>query len=298
MSDRDYTKLSVGAIRQILVEELGWTEEDAAEVKGKAALIEALEDSSGLSDDADDDFADVEVVEDEVGEDLPDTGGPAQSSLQWSDYVLSQFDKDEEMIKKSPTIDGLRRVAELLIGDIVESTSDIMQCPNEENGSRATVRHRLRVLTSSHELTYDGCADVYWGNCDKGFRNHPVAVAETRAEARALRKLLKLRKVIAAEERATDLPDIGKGGEILTPDKATTTQKKFIDIMCGADKLDLNLKKFVNKYHSDVYNLDELGYSEALALNEMLSSYQSDAKKSEDIPEDIKGYDSNWKNSF
>ena len=62
--------------------------------------------------------------------------------------------------------------------------------------------------------TVNGAVDVYWGNCDKIFRNHPVAVAETRAEGRALRRALRLRKVVAAEELAEEIEDDVDGSTV------------------------------------------------------------------------------------
>ena len=85
---------------------------------------------------------------------------------------------------------------------------------NPENEKRATVVHTLSYVMNDEEMEdglrtrfVTGSADVYWGNCDKIYRNHPVAVAETRAEGRALRRALKLRKVVAAEELVEDAED-------------------------------------------------------------------------------------------
>ena len=52
----------------------------------------------------------------------------------------------------------------------------------------------LRLMAILKKVTVNGAADVYWGNCDKIYRNHPVAVAETRAEGRALRRRIKAQK--------------------------------------------------------------------------------------------------------
>ena len=123
--------------------------------------------------------------------------------IEWTDYVLSLLSEDEK-IQGNPTTDGLRRVFEKAMNcTIIESTSDVVQSPQPSNEKRATVVHSLSYCMNDSSLddslkirTVNGAADVYWGNCDKVFRNHPVAVAETRAEGRSLRRALRLRKVL------------------------------------------------------------------------------------------------------
>ena len=46
--------------------------------------------------------------------------GPSVTSPDWNDYVLSLFEKDE-LYDGRPKCHGLRRVAELLLGEIVSS---------------------------------------------------------------------------------------------------------------------------------------------------------------------------------
>jgi len=133
------------------------------------------------------------------------------SDVEWTDHVLSLL-QDDEKIMGNPTTDGLRRIFETALNcTVIESTSKVVQSPERSNELRATVVHTIGYIlnqdSSLHNRVVSGAADVYWGNCDKIYRNHPVAVAETRAEGRALRRALKLRKVVAAEELAKDIED-------------------------------------------------------------------------------------------
>ena len=53
---------------------------------------------------------------------------PSFNSPEWNDYVLSLF-TNEELVDGNPTVDGLRRVTELVLGKINKTHVDIVQCP-------------------------------------------------------------------------------------------------------------------------------------------------------------------------
>ena len=153
---------------------------------------------------------DVEVVAETVEIKL------TSNDLAWTDYVLSLL-SDDEKISGNPTTDGLRRIFEIALNcRVIASVSDVVQTPEPNNEKRATVVHSITYVLNEgilehpelNTVTINGAADVFWGNCDKIYRNYPVAVAETRAEGRALRRALKLRKVVAAEEIAKDVEEI------------------------------------------------------------------------------------------
>ena len=215
--------------------------------------------------------------------------------LEWTDHVLTLL-SDDEKIAGNPTTDGLRRIFEIALNcTVVESTSKVVQTPDISNEKRATVVHTISYVLNSDMSTtghlnariVSGAADVYWGNCDKVYRNHPVAVAETRAEGRALRRGLKLRKVVAAEEIAKEIDDDIHGGNI---NKINNNQINFIDII--SKRLDIDVIKILESMSLDpakIYNID---YDKAVELVQKLTSYQQDMTS---IPEDFKGYNSSWK---
>jgi hypothetical protein len=133
----------------------------------------------------------------------------------------------------------------------------------------------------------DGSADVYWGNCDKIYRNHPVAVAETRAEGRALRRALRLRKVVAAEELSKEIED---NPDIDSVSNISSNQINFIDVL--AKRLDINMQNLlVDSGHVDK-NIYNIKHSVAVDIIKNLSSYQQNVVN---IPDTLKGYDVNWK---
>lgn len=218
---------------------------------------------------------------------------PSMHSLDWTDYVLSQL-SDDEKINGNPTTDGLRRIFEIILDcTIVNINTDVVQAPSPENEKRATVVYRMDYVLNDESISKEiksrsvtGAADVYWGNCDKIYRNHPVAVAETRAEGRALRKALRLRKVVAAEEIAKDIEDHPDHDTIT---KITNNQINFIDVL--SKRLDVNVPKLLEKLALNSSNIYNIGYDEAVNVVKALTNYQ----QTNNIPSELIGYSSDWK---
>jgi hypothetical protein len=217
------------------------------------------------------------------------------NDLEWTDYVLGLL-SDDEKISGNPTTDGLRRIFEIALNcKIISSTSAVVQSPSPDNEKRATVIHSLSyVLIDSNVdrpelniVSVDGAADVYWGNCDKVYRNHPVAVAETRAEGRALRRGLKLRKVVAAEELAKDVEDHPDHNSV---SKITNNQINFIDVL--SKRLNINVTKLLEANQLEANNIYTLSHDDAVSIIRLLSSYQQNMSN---IPEHTIGYTNEWK---
>lgn len=216
------------------------------------------------------------------------------NDIEWTDHVLNLL-SDDEKIAGNPTTDGLRRIFEIVLDCVVISAeSSVVQSPSPDNEKRATVVHHLTYVlnkSSDHDnilntRSVSGAADVYWGNCDKIYRNHPVAVAETRAEGRALRRALKLRKVVAAEELAKDIEDHPDHDTVT---KITNNQLNFMDVL--AKRLDINMVKLLEKLALPTDNLYNISYTDAVKIVTQLTQYQ----QQNNVSEDILGYESNWK---
>jgi hypothetical protein len=218
------------------------------------------------------------------------------NDLEWNDYVLGLL-SDDEKIGANPTTDGLRRIFEIALNcTVIQSTSDVVQSPDPSNEKRATVVHTLAYVLNhldgettelNQHRTVSGAADVYWGNCDKIYRNHPVAVAETRAEGRALRRALKLRKVVAAEELATNIEDDPTGDSV---SRISNNQINFIDVM--AKRLNINTLSLVNNLGFDNKNVRNLMHDDAVAIIRELSKHQQNINE---IPDSLLGYSESWK---
>lgn len=217
------------------------------------------------------------------------------NDLGWNDYVLGLL-SDDEKIDGNPTVDGLRRIFEIALDCVViQSTSSVVQSPDPNNEKRATVVHSITYVlknpilqdTNLNIITVDGAADVYWGNCDKIYRNHPVAVAETRAEGRSLRRALKLRKVVAAEELASSIDDDIDPNSV---SKISSNQINFMDTI--AKRLNINVVKLLADMNIVVDNIHSIQHEDAVKVIRELSKYQQNI---DNIPEHILEYDSNWR---
>ena len=209
----------------------------------------------------------------------------------WTEHVLSLLDEDEK-IKGNPTTDGLRRILETALNVVViSSVTTVVQSPTPENEKRATVVHNITYTPKGGSVLYSklvsGAADVYWGNCDKVYRNHPVAVAETRAEGRALRRALKLHKVVAAEELSENIDDDVDQTNV---NKISSNQINFIDVM--AQRLNIDVKRLLTQEKLEVENVYNLLHTDAVGVLRLLSRYQQDISL---ISPDILGYSSEWK---
>jgi len=220
---------------------------------------------------------------------------PKITDLEWTDYVLGLL-SDDEKISDNPTTDGLRRIFELALNcKVIASTSSVVQTPTPDNEKRATVVHSITYVLNDAQsdsrdlntVTVDGSADVYWGNCDKVYRNHPVAVAETRAEGRALRRALRLRKVVAAEEISKEIED---NPDLNTVSKISNNQINFIDVM--AQRLNINVMRLFSDSQLPTDNIYTVSHEDAVGIIRLLSKYQQNTN---DIPENIIGYSKDWK---
>lgn len=304
----DTTKMSVEEIRDELVSKFGMTREAVDSIKGKKALAGLLAGyatdaaRAGKGDLEDSDFSGSELFAEEADEltdspldyvaDAADVGEPEvplTTDPEWSDYVISRL-TENELFEGAPKVSGLRRVTELLFGEIVQSETKVIQAPSPDNERRATVVHRVTLAPDDEGIVRvsEGAADVYSGNSDRVYGNHPVALAETRAEGRALRRLLRLGShVVTAEEK---IKPSEKLDDFLPPDASKISDVQLMGMDLVAKRINLNLRKVLDKEYPNVNNITELSNDDGIKVLNILSSYQSTG-----VPDDLKGYDSDWR---
>lgn len=217
---------------------------------------------------------------------------PAYTDPQWADWVMSQFRDDEMDPSGRPLVYGLRRLTQLLLGPVVLSLTDLLESPRLEGGimSPAVARCHIKVLfcrdtATPYEVECSDVADCFAGNTDPAFARFPSAMAATRAEARCLRKLLRLRGA-AAEEMAS-VPLESTAGCI------SKDQLNFINVLCR--RCNIDAMKFINAGKQRYQSPQEINYQTAVRMVEHLSGLQNDPSK---IPTDMVGFVPDWLETF
>jgi hypothetical protein len=210
----------------------------------------------------------------------------------WTEYVLSKLSPDELSPEGRPTCDGLRRVAELVLGPTLKSTVRIVQSPAPDNGMTAVAEfsYTYHSIHTDREVTFTAAADVNSGNTDGMFSKFATAMAETRAEGRALRKALRLRRVLTAEEPSALFHDV----DLSNGGKSTEMQHSFIKTLC--ERNDINIDAYLGSSKSFKWNgkLEDIPHKSAVLIIAHLNELQRDRAK---IDPKFKGYDASWKNS-
>jgi hypothetical protein len=196
---------------------------------------------------------------------------PLPTDPKWTDYVLGQFE-DSELENGNPKVDGLRRVAEKLLG-IFSIIPTVIQSPTLESGATVTV-----LLQFTDGRTVGGSADVSERNTARDYAVHSVATAETRAEGRALRKALRLTKVLAAEELHNADADEPDG----TDKRAPTNMVQSLNIMCQRVAVDFAA---LSKLEFGVDRVEDLTISQARKIAPLLHEYKTGGKE---IPDEIR----------
>ena len=235
-----------------------------------------------MSDDLERDF-DVEEVKDDlsVGEAVENI--PTINDPEWSDYVLSQLSPDEKHLikdKEYPKVDGLRRLVGKLIGPIVENKTKVRV---RDGLVYATVRISVESYEDRYK-TFEGSADATRDNVMFPYDKHLVAIAETRAEGRALRKMLNLRVQVFEEVNG----DSELTSEESGPKYITDSQLTACDTV--AKRANVNLSKMLEANGLGLEGIKRISYADAQEFFKKLSGYQNG-----NVPEELKGYVSDWK---
>lgn len=209
---------------------------------------------------------DETVEEQQPNNSLTGERTPLPDEPEWNDYVLSLLTPNE-LVEGNPTCDGLRRIAEKLIGPIKAGLARVVQAPNPQNDMTATVEFTIHFLDGE---AWTSVADVNSSNCEPKFARFASAVAETRAEGRALRKALRLRKVVTAEEpeQVTDK------GDLFDSEKSSQMQQNTIVHLCERNNIDID--KFLSEAKGFTWsgNVQDIPKRSAVTIISVLSEMQ------------------------
>jgi hypothetical protein len=221
------------------------------------------------------------MKEDEV---INDDTIPAYGDEKWSEYVLSQFELDE-LVDGNPNTDGLRRIANKVLGTIIKSRPIWCSPPGPNNNTTSTIMWELEIEFGQNDIRVFGdIADVSPDNTDGEYAKYPSATAATRAEGRALRKALLLRRVLAAEEVSDDKITDDIGGKI------NSNQISFMNMVC--ERMNINVRKLINMGKDKYDKIEDIPYGVAVVMNKFINDIQNSRR---DMPESITGYDSDWR---
>lgn len=170
-------------------------------------------------------------------------------------------------------LSGLQRLARMagITGQEV-----VIQTPSE-NMIQAIFKSTFRVLDTSsdsyYEVSFVGTADCSGRNTDGKFKNYPTAVAESRAEARSLRKALGI-KMLSSEE--IGFRDSGTAAVEASPNKKVDSQiVAALERLCESRKLDVAeaLESALGAERAaDIFEFSELSTSEGQAVMSWLNS--------------------------
>ena len=254
-----------------------------------------------LQEKNDDLFANVELetpsntdttVKDVIMDDAPEITSP-----EWNDYVLELF-ASNELFDGRPTCAGLRRVSELVLGQIVSSKPTQVFPPSSgDEVGRATVIWEVVFADGS---VFSDVADSWEGNTDDMFCVFNTATAATRAEGRALRKALRLRTVAAEEITKKNTASIARSisqasgmettqGEYEDQGRMTDAQGNFIDVKCR--QLNINGALFF-KEAFDISSKRKITKQQASNAIERLNDFQ---RNESGVPKSILGYKEDWR---
>lgn len=222
------------------------------------------------------------------------TDAPSMLSPEWHDYAMTLF-HPSELVDGHPLVAGLRRVSELVLGTIVFSgPTQVFPVQREDHHGRATV---VFTVEFSNGMRYSEVADSWEGNTDDMFCAFAVAIASTRAEARALRKALKIKGVAAEEltkkDTAKIVRDISNNrvaseGEYDDQSRMSDPQYNFIDVKCK--QLNINGEKLFASFNVD--SGKKVSKKVASDIIDRLNDFQRDKSS---IPQDIQGYQQEWR---
>ena len=303
MTKDDYKKVGVEEVRQELRDRFGIDEETLTQTKGKLVtlLLEKIEDEEADEDIPFDDTLDIlsDAVDSEaLARASSIQEQPAFNSPKWSSWVMDQFE-DNEMENEAPTCDGLRRMTESILGPLTKVEIVSNTAPSLDNGGIATVAmgvtiHDVRL--ESHpafglSLYFEDISDASRKNItDEDVAKHLSATAATRAESRAYRKLLRLRKVLSAEEK--DAGDSLDEDEWSVSEPIEDRQINVIDTLCR--RLDIDVMGFVNSGQHEYATVFQVNRDVAAKMVKWLNLIQQSKREK---PESVGSYIAGWRDS-
>ena len=209
--------------------------------------------------------------------------GVIYGSPEWQTFVLGQLNENEQW-EGMPRVNGMNRLASLLLGDIIYSKASEIIVSNGEIQTviinyEIRIEWKLNTPVGFGNMGYTPQIRVFGGvaNCDQDgtiYGKHFSSTCETKAMGRALKKALGI-SVLSAEEL------MGGGTEELPKSKPTANitvpLQSVIKAKAEALKLDLNV--VITEFNHGKYKqLSEFNMEEGRDLFAHINSYQQTKK--------------------
>lgn len=220
----------------------------------------------------------MEKLEEDNSQTLEGAVGVKYASPEWSNYVMGLFQPDE-LMDGYPKVNGLRRVANLVLGDIIFS-GPVNTLISHGEVKSIVVNYEIHVewklnipvgfgnLGFTPQVRKFGALADCQENSSTMFGRHPAATADSKSESRALRKALAL-NVIAAEEVLTGAADempSTKGAA-----KITSALRSVIVAKCSSLKINL-IEILSDRGYKP--NIEDLTMEEGRDLFTYINSFQ------------------------
>lgn len=285
----NYTEYSAQDLRDIIVK-AGFAEGE--NIKGKSNLAEFIEknninveafiESDGVEFELENENEFYVTVDNEKTEKKEQEKLPEYGTDEWNNYLVGQLRSDEVDLNGHPLLPGLRRLTNILLGEVIFS-GPITTSYNIVNRSpEASCVYELQIAWKHGEFysdpknwivkTFRAAGDCFEGNADSPWNLYATAIAESRAEARAYRKALGL-KVVTGEE-------VSKQVSIDREDKITNNQM----VLIKQRVLNLKLKEDISEILLGK-KLSECSKKDGYQLVKLVNEYNEDINK---IPEEVK----------
>jgi hypothetical protein len=318
----NYKSLKVEDIKRMLIE-IGYNIE-GLDINGKTSWVDLHKKVSGNMEEGTVEPT-VEIfgeIEEESGADLfENLDGVSFKEVEknvptlphyydpsWHDYVMSQFTPEELIDGKYPNVNALRRVVELLLGEIVDS-GPIETQTSMDNMSKAVVTYEV-VIEWKLDVKYDNLLDLsdkniftpkrfrsvassHIGNTDDVYAVFPESIAETRAEGRALRRALRLGVVCSDELTKKDTSEFVRQQQEMKNTDGEWNENSFItdqqinSIVLLCERLKIDLDKFINSGSKSYSNIKEVSRSAAAGMLKRLNQYQCSGEDAVEVPNNL-----------
>lgn len=299
MKNYNWSKYTTEQIKELFIKDKLFTAKQLQSYDDREDLVALFYEKYQNEEDTDDeDEAFMEeptvITESNIEENTNNPQEPTYDSPEWNNFVLSQLEPEEVDEQGNPYLFGLRRLVSHLLGDIIFSGPIEVKAiaPGDQRDpgwSVVTYKIDIRWKKDEHQLvlnnkdmldvrTFISNADASIRNLKAPFDKYPSAMAESRAEGRALRKALSVR-VVAHEE--LDSVVVNK------EDKIGKTQITLINAKCQQFKIDV--PKFVKYVLSKDVTVDDmkekLTVDDGAALIRKFKEFQSQPNT---IPAEVK----------